>query len=171
MESSLILILRRFMNNGQPQRISYSFGMKLSLLAKYESADFHVSMTSDVDDSETVEQAMNRLKHFVHLEVGRSYEAVRASETGLIGEAVKQEPVPCKDVAPVVEKPKNKPVNPRVFKDQIKLAYGVLESKKQTTKDSFKATYLNNKKVDELTESETNFALTELKKNHPELGL
>ncbi len=152
-------------------RISYSFGMKLSLAAKYESADFHVSLSSDIEPNETIETTLDRVKARVHSEIKRCYEAIRASETGLIGEAVNEEPVPCKDVAPVVEKPKNKPVNPRVFKDQIKLAYGVLESKKQTTKDSFKATYLNNKKVDELTESETNFALTELKKNHPELCL
>jgi hypothetical protein len=155
----------------QNDRISYSFGMKLSLPAKYESADFHISMTSDVNEGEGESRAMNRIKNFVHAEVTKAYEAIRQSETGLLNEPLTTKSTPSTDAPAITEKPKNKPTDPKILRQQIKLAFGVLEAKKQTTKDTFKSSFLNNKKVDELTENETLFAIIKLRETFPELNL
>ncbi|NBW99425.1 hypothetical protein EBR03_07620 [bacterium] len=48
----------------EQDRISYSAGMKVNI-GNYESADFHVSMSSDVRAKETPEQALKRIAEFV----------------------------------------------------------------------------------------------------------
>lgn len=48
----------------EPDRISYSAGMKVNI-GNYESADFHVSMSSDVSKGETSEEALARIAKFV----------------------------------------------------------------------------------------------------------
>ncbi len=155
----------------QNDRVSYSFGMKLSLPAKYESADFHISLSRDVEESEGLDKTLDRVKKQVHQKVAEIYEAIRASETGLLNEGTKQERVPSQNVEKPLEKPTNKPIDPRVFKQQIKLAFGVLEAQRKITKDVFKANYLSNKKVDDLNENETLFALIKLRETFPELKL
>lgn len=145
--------------------------MKLSLPAKYESADFHISLTSDVYPGETLDQAFERIRNQVHLKVSQSYEAIRQSETGLLNEGLQTEPKPLETPTKSVEKPTSKPTDPRVYKQQIKAAFGVLEAQRKITKDSFKSTYLNNKKVDDLSENETLFALVKLRETFPELKL
>jgi hypothetical protein len=47
-----------------PDRITYSYGMKIGL-PNYSSADFHVSMSSDVKPDETKDKAFARIKKFV----------------------------------------------------------------------------------------------------------
>lgn len=155
----------------QNDRVSYSFGMKLSLPAKYESADFHISLTSDVGDGETLNQAFERVRNQVHLKVSQSYEAIRQSETGLLNENKEAKPAPVTEAPKTEEKPKVKSTDPKVYKQQIKLAFGVLEAQRKITKDAFKTNYLNNKKVDELNDNETLFAIIKLRETFPELKL
>jgi len=49
-----------------PDRVSYSFGRKLNL-GNYESADFHISYSTDVEAGETKKDAMARAVKFVEL--------------------------------------------------------------------------------------------------------
>ena len=60
-----------------PDRVSYSFGMKVSL-AKYESADFHISLSSDVGDGESVEEAFERCKKQVEDESEKKFDELRS---------------------------------------------------------------------------------------------
>ena len=46
-------------------RVSYSFGMKLSGPGKYESTSFSLTLTSDVKEEETAEEALKRVTSFV----------------------------------------------------------------------------------------------------------
>jgi len=55
------------MERGQPDRVNYSFGMKIPL-GDYKMADFHVNFSSDVKDGETWEQALQRVQVFVERE-------------------------------------------------------------------------------------------------------
>jgi hypothetical protein len=59
-----------------PDRVNYSYGMKVSL-GNYESADFHMSLSSDVRDSETPEQALERVKEFVENESEKKFDELR----------------------------------------------------------------------------------------------
>ena len=56
--------------------MSYSFGMKCSL-AKYESGDFHFTLTSDVKDGESVEQAFERVKKHVEDESEKKFDELQ----------------------------------------------------------------------------------------------
>lgn len=47
-----------------PDRISYSFGMKVNM-GNYESADFHVSYSTDVKEKESAKEALARAISFV----------------------------------------------------------------------------------------------------------
>lgn len=60
---------------GQQDRVSYSFGMKMSL-GNYSTADFHLSMSSDVGDDETVDEAMDRIKSIIEDRVEKEYEEI-----------------------------------------------------------------------------------------------
>lgn len=146
----------------QSDRISFSFGMKLSLPTKYESADFHVSLTSDVNEGETNEQALNRVKAEVLKYANNSYKAIRASEDGL-------QATP--EVAKEVAAPKAKVQDVKSLRKQIKSAFSVLEAQKKIVKAEFVTNYLNNKKVDELTEDEVTNTYNKIKTNFTELGL
>lgn len=55
-----------------PNRISYSFGMKVNL-GNYESADFHISLSSDVEPHESLKQAMGRIQAFVEEECDKKF--------------------------------------------------------------------------------------------------
>jgi len=46
-------------------RLSYAFGMKLPGAEPYSSIDFHVSLTSDVKEEETSDEAFKRIKDTV----------------------------------------------------------------------------------------------------------
>lgn len=145
-------------------RVSYSFGMKLSLPTKYESADFHISLTSDVADGETNEQALNRVKAEVLKYANDSYRDIRSSDDGL---------TQGKTVQPVEKElaaPKVKVQDVKSLRKQIKLGFGVLESQKKVTKADFIQNYLNNKKVDELSDTEVTDTYNKIKLNFKELG-
>lgn len=60
----------------EADRISYSFGMKVNL-GNYESADFHISMSSTVKNGETPEEAMARLQKFVEDEADKKREQIK----------------------------------------------------------------------------------------------
>lgn len=164
----------------QNDRVSYSFGMKLSLPAKYESADFHISLTSDVNHDETPTQAFNRVKKEVLEYAREAYKSIRESEDGLdqpgndrdvSAPAAVVEATPAQ--APQVEV-KALPVKARdikVVKQQIKSAFKVLEAQKKITKDVFVTTYLQNKKVDELTDGEALRVFDSIKADFAELKL
>ena len=47
-----------------PDRVSYSFGMKVNM-GNYESADFHVSYSTDVNEDESLKGALARAIAFV----------------------------------------------------------------------------------------------------------
>ena len=51
-------------NNGQPDRVHFSFGQTINL-GNYESAKFDAGMSSDVGPDETVEQAQERVQEQV----------------------------------------------------------------------------------------------------------
>lgn len=161
------------MNEKQNDRVSFSFGMKLSLPAKYESADFHVSLTSDVNEGETVEQALDRVKREVNAYATKAYNTIRASETGLEEQAADTEdvsaPTITQEEAQVVQAPQ--PVDIKLVKKQIKSAFAVLEAQKKITKDDFVKNYLNGQKVDQLDEALTLNTLNQIKSNFPELSL
>jgi hypothetical protein len=57
-------------------RVTYSFGTKLNL-GNYESADFHISFSSDVKDGETCESAFNRVKAFVDSESRKAFKEIK----------------------------------------------------------------------------------------------
>lgn len=156
----------------QPNRVSYSFGMKLSLPAKYESADFHVSLTSDLNPGESAQQAFDRIKEEVLTYATASYNRIRASETGL-GEHVNPTPIKTQPQASqeATATVKPKALEDKVIRQKIKAALGVLEAKKQVTKADFVSTYLNNKKLADLTELEVTKAIVNLREKYPELNL
>lgn len=56
----------------EPDRINYSFGMKVNM-GNYESTDFHISFTTDVKEDETKEQAYQRAVKFVEKEAERKF--------------------------------------------------------------------------------------------------
>jgi hypothetical protein len=49
---------------GQQDRISFSMGLKVNL-GNYESADFHISFSSDLKEGETPKGALKRISKFV----------------------------------------------------------------------------------------------------------
>ncbi len=158
--------------NEQNDRVSFSFGMKLSLPTKYESADFHISLTSDVLPSETIDQALARIKSAVADQSYKLYNQIRDSETGLINEQSKNEgnvSEPAKVQTEQTVPPKAK--DPKVLRQQIKSAYAVLEAQKKITKTDFVTQYLLGKKTDELKDEEVNQVINKLKTNFKELGL
>lgn len=61
------------MSEKQPDRVSYTYGMKIGL-PNYSSVDFHVSMSSDVKDGETPEKAHIRVKKFVDAQIEKEME-------------------------------------------------------------------------------------------------
>ncbi len=156
----------------QNDRVSFSFGMKLSLPTKYESADFHISLTSDVLPSETIDQALARIRARIADEAYKLYNQIRDSETGLLGEQSKN-----KGNVPAPEEVQTKPAIPaktkdyKVLRQQIKSAYAVLEAQKKITKADFVALYLLGKKTDELKDEEVNKVISKLKNNFKELVL
>lgn len=62
----------------EPDRISYSWGMKLNL-GNYQSADFHMSLSSDVKAGETPEKAMKRARDFIEKESEKKLDELRDS--------------------------------------------------------------------------------------------
>jgi hypothetical protein len=48
-------------------KVNYSYGMKVNM-GNYESADFHISLTTDVKEGETPKQAYERAVKFVEKE-------------------------------------------------------------------------------------------------------
>lgn len=65
-------------DNGQPDRISYSFGRKIST-AQYESADVHISLSTDLREGETVEKAIQRAAKIVETEVLDKCDEIRSA--------------------------------------------------------------------------------------------
>jgi len=57
-------------------RISYSFGRKINT-AKYESADVHVSLSTDLRKGETVAQALERAAKIVEDQVMEKCDEIR----------------------------------------------------------------------------------------------
>ena len=60
----------------EADRISYTFGMKLNM-GNYESADFHISLSSDLKAGETHEKALKRVQTFVEDEAERKLDELR----------------------------------------------------------------------------------------------
>ena len=60
----------------ESDRVNYSYGMKVNL-GNYESADFHMSLSSDVRAGETPEDAMERVKFFVENESEKKFDELR----------------------------------------------------------------------------------------------
>jgi hypothetical protein len=59
-------------------RLSYSFGMKINL-GNYESADFHISYSTDVREGEGQHEALARAIKFVEEEADKKYEQVKGN--------------------------------------------------------------------------------------------
>lgn len=57
-------------------RVNYSFGHKVNL-GNYESADFHISYSSDVKADETPEKALNRVRKFVEAKAEEKLDELR----------------------------------------------------------------------------------------------
>lgn len=158
--------------NGQNDRVSFSFGMKLSLPTKYESADFHVSWTSDVNPMETIEQAFARVKSNVAAEAYRLYNQIRDSETGLLNEqSRKQEDVGVPAKVQEKQDLQAKAKDPKILRKQIKSAYDVLKAQKKITNENFVIDYLKGKKLADLKDSEVLDVIDKLKINFKELSL
>ena len=56
----------------EPDRVNYSFGMKVNM-GNYESSDFHISYSTDVKEDETLKQAQERAVRFVEKEAERKF--------------------------------------------------------------------------------------------------
>lgn len=172
------------MTNTQPDRVSFSFGMKLQTEVKYESADFHVSLTSDVKSNETPEQAFNRVKAEVEKYATQVYSQIRNSEYGITGsneghqdtksvdeQNTKGSSDGAKQQESLPQASPNKPRDINVLKKQIKHAYGVLEAQKKVSRTDFVKNFLKGKKTDDLNELEVTRVIVELREQYPELGL
>lgn len=164
------------MKQNQNDRVSFSFGMKLSLPTKYESADFHVSMTSDVEETESTEGAFNRVKNEVNTYVNKLYSQIRESETGLLDDKLENEEnvqtsAQTSKQVTTEKDTRSAPRDRKLLRKQIKEAFLVLEAQKKVTKSAFKAEYLSNKKIDELSDMEVEPVFNKIIKNFPELGL
>lgn len=61
----------------EPDRISYSFGMKVNM-GNYESADMHFSYSTDVKSKESPEAALQRAIAFVEEEAEGKLDELRA---------------------------------------------------------------------------------------------
>lgn len=57
-------------------RVSYTFGMKVNL-GNYESADFHISLSSDVGAGESVEDALARVQKFVEDKCSEKFDELK----------------------------------------------------------------------------------------------
>lgn len=57
-------------------RVSYTFGMKVNL-GNYESADFHISLSSDVEAGESLQDAMARVQKFVEGECEKKFDELK----------------------------------------------------------------------------------------------
>jgi hypothetical protein len=64
------------MAEGQLDRVSYSFGRKLNT-AKFETADVHISYSTDVRKGETMEDALDRAIAFVEPKVMDKCDEIR----------------------------------------------------------------------------------------------
>lgn len=61
----------------ESDRISYAFGMKINC-GNYESADFHISFSSDVQSEETPHEAFKRIQKFVETAAEEKLEELTA---------------------------------------------------------------------------------------------
>lgn len=91
-----------------------------------------------------------------------------------VGESNEQQNAPSESkqreaVPQAVKKLEVKPAVPKVQREQIKTAFGVLQSLKKITKEQFVAEYTAGAKVDDLTDSQVVTILTKIKTNFPEL--
>ena len=59
---------------GNNDRVSYSFGLKLNI-GNYQSLDFHMSYSTDVKDGENEDVAMDRARKFVQRKIDEEYDA------------------------------------------------------------------------------------------------
>lgn len=57
----------------EADRLSYTFGVKMNI-GNYQSADFHVSYSSDVKSGETPDKAFSRIKKYVEQKVEEEVE-------------------------------------------------------------------------------------------------
>jgi hypothetical protein len=57
-------------------RISYAMGIKVNL-GNYESADVHISFSTDVKSGETKEQALKRAAKFVENEIDKKHDELK----------------------------------------------------------------------------------------------
>jgi len=174
-------------NEKQNDRVSYSFGMKLST-GNYQSSDFHVSMTSDVNTGETSEQAFERVRKEVLQYAQLSHDAIRASETGLI----KTEEKIATNVYKSVDKPQNtkesKREPPKVHttngnesekskteaigiatKAAIETIYSKLKAEGKTDAKTFKAKYLAGIPLSTMAPQIQEEVLSKLKTDYPGL--
>lgn len=63
-----------------------------------------------------------------------------------------------------------KPADAKVSREKIKYMFGVLEARKQVTRDAFVKDYLGGRKVDDLDDANVIETLNKLQTNFPELG-
>ena len=61
-------------------QVSYSFGMKLST-KQYENATFHVSLTSDIEEGESYDDAFKRAKEWVETKAHKQLVEIRSVYT------------------------------------------------------------------------------------------
>ncbi len=86
-------------------------------------------------------------------------------------EPTKREETKANPEAPKKSSTKNTKPDAKIFKEQIKSSFAVLQAQKKITKEDFIKTYLNGGKTDDLTDQAVTEVLGKLKENFPELGL
>ena len=64
------------MSESTPDRVSYSFGRKIST-GKFETADVHISYSTDVKKGENIEAALERAVEFVETKVMEKCDEIR----------------------------------------------------------------------------------------------
>lgn len=76
----------------QPDRISYSYGLKLPGAEEFSSINVNLSISSDVRQGETADQAMARARDFVHTQCEKDLnDIIKLRGIGRDGEAKGEE--------------------------------------------------------------------------------
>src|ERR1700761_5892004 len=131
---------------GQNDRVSYSFGMKLSLPEKYESVDFHINLSSDVKDGESTESAFLRVKAIVHDQAADKFSELRREGYGVVEDSAEKVLAPAKPVEKVVIS--------KATQAMIKTAFLTMQERHGLNTEKFKKEFLGGRGLSTVPESE-----------------
>ena len=154
------------MKEKDPDRVSYSFGMKINV-GNYESKDFHVSLTSDIRDGETTEKALDRVRHEVEKYAQECHKRLSVKETTETREVSTAESKTGKTKVKTSKPAETTKVITTEQTEEITEVFSKLADANEIDAVVFKAKYLNGKRISQLTDEEANLAILGLKNDFP----